>query len=593
MSWLDSAYFQGKFIIKLANIDNFKSFLAEEKVEYQNSLKGYLYLIETSVNTLIHSIEFLIQDQKLYDLVHWGDITSKQIIKEVKIKSKDVQFINGLESLRDKLKEIRIGKSKKEPKEYLIILTKKCEDITSYYLKNLKYEINKTNQSKEDLFFLFDLLNNQNHFEGDVKFNVGNEVQESTVIPLYPAGSWYYQMSGKTSSDNHLQNPTIKQYEKEYVNGYKLGLIFIYKYISITKEFLEKLRNSENWEGIHHVGARIADKLFEDKSTQFIGNKIFDVKYDMRFKKNDLKNIKDPKQLIYVFGNRGVKVHNYDTSYNPFENHFAAEPILYSLIKSNINSEDKTEIIEFIVKDKYGERKYSYAVYVFYAGTIWNGSYWLLFKDIAIENDWETESDTKMFIRGIIKRFKSSFKYQKYEVDEKIFERYIRENDNEYSKKIKEYNIIKNSNSLLIELIAVYYHLKYANKKILWLDWGFELEKNHTEVDSLIVLEDEIIITQAKYSLNKPLSKISEHFQNIENLLPSYLKKKNINTQGKKIRNTLFLFSKELSEEQLREVDNFKGKFEIIFLEDFIEGNKEFMEEKLLNKIYDCVYPDW
>lgn len=593
MSWLDSAYFQVKFIIKLAEIEKYKLFLKENKQDFDKCQKGYLYLIETSINSLINSIEFLIEDQKLYKLIQWGDITTEQLIKEVKIKNKDIQFIHNLEGLRDKLKSIRFDKSKKDPAEYLILLINKCEEVLDYYLKNLRYTVVDKNKEKEDLFLLFNILNKQNYIEGELNFDIENHEKEVKVVSYYPAGSWYYLMNSKTYSAYHLQNPKIKQYEKEYVNGYKFGLAFFYKSINITKPFLNILINSKSWEDIHHVCAMIADRLLKDKSTKFIGESIFNLEYRMKSKTIGLKKITEPKQLIYVLGNRGIKVQNQDKSDNPFERHFSSEPILYSLIKSNINTEDKTEVIEFSVKNKNGDKKYSYAVYVFYGGIIWNGSYWLLFKDIAIENKFEKKSDIKFLIRETIKKFKSSFEFQKYEVDEKVFERYIRENDYDYRRDIKESNRIKDSNSLLNELITFYYHLKNLNKKIIRLDWGVELSKNNNEIDSLIVTEDEVIITQAKISLNKPVKKIKSHFLSINKLLPEYLANKNIIMNDKKIRNVLFLFRKELFPEQQQELENAKNEFEVVFFEDVIEKNKEFIPERLVNKIYSCMKVEW
>ena len=158
MSWLDNLECECFFLNSILN-KKFKDYLKQNNVNENEYEKGYYMLIELTINNLIHSMECLISDD-LDELISWsGNLTSKHLDKNIKTKSKDIDFIKGLEGFRKKIEDKRLNKSKSDLDNIINNFLKKIKEIQKYYFNNTKYKKNK--DVKKENVFLFLIANSK------------------------------------------------------------------------------------------------------------------------------------------------------------------------------------------------------------------------------------------------------------------------------------------------------------------------------------------------------------------------------------------------------------------------------------------------
>ena len=575
MSWLDSLYLHERILKILLNKESFEGFVSQKKVE-GHFLKGYYYLIEVTINAFINCIESLIKDEQVYDLIHYQNISLSDIPKEVRNESKELYFIKKLEEIRNKISKIRKQENSNQG-EIFNELNEVIKEIYSYFLKDKT----KKNSEKENLYLLNELLNKQNYIEDDFNLNI----KEKEPTPIYPACNYYNLGYGNIHSEYHLQNPEIKKYNKEYLKGYALGLGFIYSSLRIVpKELIDKLINVKSWTELHYVGVRIYDSILRDKKLNFITEPLFEDNMEI-FPRKLNKKIIDEKDLKFLFKKRDVLLIE-----QLYEGHPTfMVPTFLSLVQGRKIFEEKLEIIELKTKEKNGDIWYSYAVFVFYGGALWNGSYWILFKDIALEREDGYKSDGKRILENLLKD--DEYIVHRHEINRKVFDKFLREIDFNYQKKQNLKNLLKNSNSLLVELLSLYCWFKLKNENIFSFEWGVEIKdrrknKNLTEADLIIYTEKEAVIIQAKINLYKEADELIEHFMKVEEFLKKKRKEK---IKDKQIRRELFVFF----EDEFNQKDKIKklkeNSINIIFLEEILEENPQLIEKNVYEKLTKCI----
>lgn len=579
---LDSLYFQCKIIGQLCDYNKLKNFLTANKINFDKVAKGYFYLIEISMNHLINCIEWEIKDEKLYQLIHWGGILLKDIPDKIKKNNQDLKFIIQLEELRNGLKNIRMNGSGDFDKN-LIGIAKLSNSISEYYLKTLKYKINSENKANEDNFFIFELINKQNHIKVDADFDFETK-KFKRETGLYPFCSWYYLITNEIYSAYHLHNKAIIKDNKIYLNGYSTGLSFIYSQAGLNKNLVNMILKSSSWGDLNRKGSILYNEIIEKKKLNLIGKDIFEEKNFWKLKKFNKKTISDKKELSFVLENRPIKVAGVDERFDL--------PLIYSILLGKTQLNDKTQVIEFLVNDKNGDKRFHYAIYMFQGTSLSNGSYWYLLKDVAIENDWEPFSNEKAQVMGVINAYKNSFSFCKYRISEELLENYLVEKDPNYRDMVFIKTRLKDSNSLLVELLSLYLQVK-ENSNILDINWGVETSgKNKTDIDGLLISKDKKIkIIQAQTTFYKNEKELENHFNKCVNHLKYYLKKKRLGKVKDYIikKEVLVLFDSEgynLKKDK-KKIDYLKNKnIEVRFLESEINRNPNLLEKPVKNKIF-------
>ena len=264
-------------------------------------------------------------------------------------------------------------------------------------------------------------------------------------------------------------------------------------------------------------------------------------------------------------------------------------PTFLSLVQGRKIFEEKPEIIELKTKEKNGNIWYSYAVFIFYGGALWNASYWILFKDLALEREDGYKSTGRIIIENLLKD--DEYIVHRHEINRKVFDKFLRESSVEYQKKEKLKIMLKNSNSLLVELISLYYNLKFQKENIISFEWGVKVKdkeksKDITDVDIIVYTKNEIIIIQAQTNLYKEAKDLIEHFKKVEEFLREEEKEK---IKDKQIRRELFVFF----EDEFNQEDKIKklkeNSINVIFFEEILKENPQLIEKDVYEKLTKCI----
>jgi len=604
MSWLDSLYFNEKITKKLSDLEGAKNF-ASKFSDGKLSLEGYVFLIEISINSFIHSTEFLFEKENLFELTHWGDTEDKreELRKLLESTSKEILFISELEKIRKKLTALRFSGYIEENrlKKILEELNTKVDEVMDFYFSNLKYiedSSGKSNEKSKLVGFIFSVLN---YVESD--FGLGKE-PTNKITPLFIPGSHYTIMPNNLYKNYHLQNKKID--EKIYVKGYSLGLGWIYCLSNLDEKLINNLVNSNSWEDMHHKGARIVDsKRGKDNSPL---NSIFELKDKPYEVKKGNKEINNIGELRYVLRDRRIRtleeLHSGDYPVRRLLLQTFTDGILFNSDKKN-----KAEIIEFQIKRNGGEEtRYSYAIFFGVGNGLWDASQWILFDDISVENSWEPHCYFREHYLNIIKALDESVEFSEYIVDENLLLEYRKRKDHKYMISLDNYKQIENSNSLLVELIGLFYFMKEEDNII---DFGWHIdptEKYETDLDAFVVSDDQLTIIQSKQSFNvkdptfdfnpdedseedfDPEEKLDlendisckeilSHFDKAIKIVPEKYK-------NKKVQKKLFVFEDTLDDWLKKNVRNYlkDNAIELIYFDE-IENKKEIFSKDLIDKI--------
>jgi len=569
MSWLDSLYFQSKILKLLTKKEDFDRFLSGKEIS-KKYLRGYLYLIEVTINDLINCIEFLIPNENIYDLIHYQNITLKDIPKKYKDSSQELNFIIRLEKIRKDTAELR-NSGDNNINEKLKNLYKLVNEILNHFLSEKRAKINNKNKEKENLYFIVELTNKQNYIEID--FDLFEDQQEP--VPIYPACNYYNLGYQEIYDEYHLQNPKIKEFNEEYIKGYSLGLAFLYNNLEVVpKQLINKLLGCRNWNDLHKIGSNIYDRTIRNENVNIIDNPIYEeitTSANTKLQKLEI----DEKDLRYLFRDRRI------FTIEPKERGYPTEivPFFISLVSGRKSFDDKPEVIELKVK-KNDEFWYSYAVFIPYGGALWNASYWVLFKEIAFERgDYKT--DGKVLIDSIFNR--NNFIVHRHIVSQKILERYCSELDPNYQINRKLRTMLKDSNSLLVELLALFYITKQFKEKMIDVEWGVDVKD--TEADLIVYFDKKVLIIQAQTNLYKSAKELIDHFEKVEEFLK---KNKADKIENKIIEKIAFTYFKDSYEKKtIKKLE--KNAVNLVLFEELINSNKEILDEQIKNKLSSCL----
>ena len=616
MGWLDNLYCDRKILERLASLDHFKNF-AIEKTGKVSDLRGYLFLVEITINSIINDTEFLI-DGDLYNILHWGepDERREEVREILKGNNKEIVFIRELEKLRGELTKLRMNNlNEEELGEVFDKILTKVNEVNDFYFKKIKYKVNPEGKTGENWHIVNNLFCIKNYVESS--FDLIDEEGESEIRPLFIPGSHYTAMTSQTNKNYHLQNPKIK--EDDYVPSYSLGLAWLYSQYISNDKLINNMINSKKWEEMHHNGARLNEFFEEDfkKKNQIKGwvPDIFKENYSNKSQKQiKKKTLDDIGELRLVLRDREVRTIE--------ELHDGDYPVIRSIMEIIIhglsfysNTNNKMEIVELKTEYNGGEEvKYSYAIFLPVGNGLWNASEWLFFNEISVENSWETVCDFKERLYIIIKARKEKINLKSYTVRREDIIRYRKRHDIAFRRRLGEIEQMKTSEGLLVELLAFFYYLK--NNKNKPDDFGWHVDptnKNKTDLDAFFICDSNAEIIQAKKSLNisnpridapmeeiekedfdpvkhlkfnEDLKEIYEHFDKAEKILLDKAEKESKSLAV--IKKKLFVFEKGFEDEDwlLNELKKELSKkdIELIYFDE-IEKDRAIFSKDLIDKI--------
>ena len=338
-----------------------------------------------------------------------------------------------------------------------------------------------------------------------------------------------------------LQNPKIKNKEKEYIYGFSLVLLYLYNFLipNCLDKYSENLLHSQKWKDIHKVGTKIFKECVQ-KSDIF--TKLFDM--DLHRELDGLKKgkIRNYNELRVVLRDRDVRVienrfnGDYPNSEALFMHLFFGTIYMYMM-----GDIDKPEIIEFKqIGDDEGWVEYSYAIYIPVGGPLWDSSHWIIFDGLCVESDMEPVDFFKEEIHRYLKRYeeKEMITFRKYEVSKELLQRYIKNKDYDYLLKRRTLNKLTTCKGLFSEFLAGYYFFKKEEnlKNVQSIDIHREI--GDTDIDVIIEKDDAMIIIQVKSSFD---------FDDYEDVIKHFRKvMKNLKTTKKKVEKVLFVMQDEL-----------------------------------------------
>ena len=572
MSCLDNLECEHFFLKTILNIKEFEKYLKTNNVKSGEYEKGYYLLIELGINNLIHAIEDLISDD-LSELINWNwNITSKSFGKNIKTESKDIDFIKGLESFRNKIENKRLSKSKSDINATLRHLINMIDKIKEYYFNNIKYTKNKNIKKQEIILFL--IANSKPHLKS------GYDEKSDSFEFSSPADYFYNLLPMSDREKYSFDNDEIKSNRKKYIKGFAITLSYIFEN-KVDSNLLNSFKLSNSWREIHLLGCRIRDEIVMKSGINPIMS-IYEVDYSYK-NKNYIKKISSENDLKILLRNREIILQNIDyinesSVRNGYDETF---PILFRLVLYSLRINEKAEIIEFKYNISEVDYTHSYLIYIGFGTSLANSSYWLLFKDTALSAKDGYKSNGKMQMDILLEEYKEKFNYKSYSIEPKLFNNYLSKHCTNYVKKVMLENSLKESNSMLNELIHLYVSLKMMNQKVIHIDWGHKFENG--EIDSLIVTEKEIQIIQSK-TRNTEIKSVKKHFNNVIRYLPKYFKRNNLNFNNKKIIKKVFSFEISLlSEEEVSQL--VKDDIQILNLREIIEKNKNILDDYQYDKL--------
>ena len=546
----DCFYYDSWIASKLCELSPVKKFLKEYEIDLENIYYGYLYLFELVITSLVNHIEDLIEDVNVSELIHWGDVSTenKDLIELIREHS-EIKFILSILVLRKRFSSLRFREIYDE-KEIISQLnnSKETLDRLNEFLIT-KYKILKIDVGKEQerMLILNWILNKYNYIEAYFDFFAEDE---RDPIPIWPGLPFFYLMPDNVRKNYHLQNPKIKSKEENYLKGFSLTLLYLYKNLipEQINKFEKDILNVKNWTELHKLGSRIHDEIVKD-------HKIFLKLFNMtqKPKKATLRKekIENYEELRLVLRGRAVRVitDRFSGDYPNTQSLFL-HALFGAIEMYRCNLRDKPEIIEF--KQIYEDGnwiEYSYAIYIPVAGALWDASHWLVFNKLCVESSWEPHDFFKMMIDSYVRIFKEEGKlsFHRYEIKGDLLKRYIEKNDFEIRAKKHREEELKVCKGLLGEFLAGFYLIK-KEKVASIIELDFHRDLKSTDIDVVGETEYGIVIVQVKSNLT---FNQDEH-KNILNHFNRVLK--NIDIKGKKVKKILFILNDNIPEAEIDEL---------------------------------------
>ncbi|HEC93225.1 MAG TPA: hypothetical protein ENI51_09580, partial [Candidatus Atribacteria bacterium] len=358
----DYFYYDSWIASKLCELSSVKKFLKEHKINLENIYYGYLYLFELVITSIVNHIEDLIDDVNVSELIHWSDVSTgnKDFIELIKEHS-EINFILSILYIRKRFSSLRFREiyNEREIISQLNNLKEMLDRLNEFLIT--KYKISKIDVGKEQerMLILNWILNKYN----SIYFDFFAE-EERDPIPIWPDRPFFYLMPDNIQKNYHLQNPKIKSKEENYLKGFSLTLLYLYKNLipEHINKFERDILNVKNWMELHKLGSRI----YEIVKGHNIFLKLFNMTQKPKKTTLGKEKIENYEELRLVLRGRAVRViaDRFSGDYPNTQTIFL-HALFGAIEMYRCSLRDKTELIEF--KQIYEDRnwiEYSYAIYI-------------------------------------------------------------------------------------------------------------------------------------------------------------------------------------------------------------------------------------
>lgn len=540
---IDSLYLEIEIIKKLLDFERVKLFFKNNEEKIGNNLKGYLYLLETSLCRIVKHQENLVRDERIYHLLHYQTYNIKDIKKGIK-NNVEIDFMEKTLKLRNKLAKIRL-KNDTFNENIFEKIENNLENLSKYYFKNhVKEKIENNLSLLTDKLILY-LTTNHLDFSGSTDINP--KTKEFTFSLVMPHNIYCVSLNDSENISYSFQSPAIKNHEEEYFRGYSLSLSFLLSNFNLDKKYLNSIYMAKEWEDLRMLGHKIYREKYKDDYLLLYNYPLFIPKTDLIFEPISKKNINNLNDFKIILKDRDVQI----LSYNSDEQKIS---LFLSLFHGRIELDDKVQIIRFKSKREKGWYNTSYLFYIPFGDLgFYNDSHWLFFYNMGLENNEGYKSKFIYFFERIMRDYNDCLELESYNIEDKLLLKGIKNNYNRrrfmeggdnihYIFNENEMVKLSDSKALLLELFTNY----LFREKAIYSDVGILVKKEHgkdaTDIDCLIITSDKIHIIQVTSFLEnkKKIGGLKEHFEKIESRLHSLPNLEKYNLSEKNIERNVF-----------------------------------------------------
>lgn len=512
----DYYYFDLSIFNILFDMNKVEEYASTElDMNFRNNIRGVSYLFELILIDVLHHLEGLIQNYNTSDVIHWShsSIQEEAVRKLIEVEPV-IKYIFNFNSLRKELAKIRTKNDHlidKDVTEFINIIKNfksMLDESNKFLIQNLGVQrVNGSEIEKPRILNWF--LVKYNYIEG----------RNSTCS--YPGRApFFYIMPDESRKSYHLQHPLIKNYNEEYLNGYKIMLLFFYKKYLSEEYYLkakELILSAKSWYEIHKAYGKIS-RLSEKPTTLF--SPLFKIKNEISMKEIiSGSKITAKYELDLIFrriNNLRIKV----LRSNSFLGEAGLETIFYHILFGAMYvQEENIEVLEFKQFIPNQDRiEISYAIFMPIFSSISDGSFWLFFDELAlasISDNYESTGKIRTDIYLGFLKDNTNYRIKRYEIEGDLLNEYIRNRDiDEF--KISDINEkIKTSKGLLGEFISYLFLAKKYGARLV------DVSKNigTTDIDVIAENDDFMFLVQAKTSFpftKQALEDLFTHFNTIE-----------------------------------------------------------------------------
>jgi hypothetical protein len=317
-------------------------------------------------------------------------------------------------------------------------------------------------------------------------------------------------MSDKQRFSYFLQDPRIEKNNSQYFKGYKDTLLILYSHFVPEKKeyFRGRFSSISDWKDLQECYSQIMDE-FNLRSD--IDRQLFELKEIVIQNSDSKKQILTLEELRNALRNREIRC--FKDFYKDFN---LVTHYLFGAVKlADSGLRSKLEIIQFdIIDSKKYEKLIYFAIFNPLGGGMWDGSYWIFFKNPYGYGD---PDEMKPFVDILSKISPQSFHLKKIKISEKLIKEYYKHKDEIGQEENRNHEIIKSSRGLLGEFLTLYFLIKQLGEgNIVNIECHSSIQK--TDIDVLIETKDSILIAQVKsffYFNPTENDKIREHFKSI------------------------------------------------------------------------------
>jgi hypothetical protein len=599
----DVFYYNYKIVSQLTDIKKVRNYFRNAEHSFENEYRGFLYFLELVLIQTSYNLEHLIADKDLFERIRWGNNTLEdQDFRKVLEADPEASFIVRLHTIRRNFATLRVKYDESAIQGNLSELRDLFPEIDQN-LKNKHAIRRKKNSKKNEHFVIFDhIVRNFNWFKfGPIKPEDAFDIDKE--VPLHPGDILTYLMSDKQRSSYFLQDPRIEKNNSNYLRGYKNTIFLLYShFVPDKKESFREINSPlSDWKDLQRIYSRIMDD-FNLRSD--LDRNLFELKENLSEKTAQNEQITTLEGLRQILRNREVRC--FKDFYNDFNliTHYLFGAV--RLAESGIRS--KLEIIQFdIVDSKESEMLTYYAIFNPFGGGLWEGSYWLLFRNPYGYGD---PDEMKPFLTLLSEISPQQIDLKKRKISEKLIKDFYRNKDELRREESRNREIIKSSRGLLGEFLTLFFFIKKVGEgNIKNIECHSSLQKS--DIDVLIETNELIHIAQVKsffYLNSVENDRIRDHFRMVidklkqkDKLVKKYLVFMDHEIHDSEIASALHEKSKTMNEFEItsQEIENQREKIiqefqkdqiEVIYrleIQNYLANEKKYEElSSVFNKIF-------